>query len=257
MRGLIPAIISIIVLLIGGTAIAVHYSPASAYEAAGNQGPIPDEAIRIRIIANSDSDEDQATKRAVRDRVEEEIVSWGKMPTTIDAARELIRSHLQDVQEAADSTLQAKGAKYGAKVELAKVPFPAKTFEGYDYPAGEYEALRVTLGEGKGANWWCVLFPALCLAGATQTEDTAADVQTAKATQEASDKASTGQKAKDADGNAQADATKKAQPVKTSAQSTVDSAPPQAQSDDAKPETKFFLLVLLEKLFAWIGSLFS
>ena len=253
MRGLIPAIISIIVLLIGGTAMAVHYSPASAYAASGNQGPIPDEAIRIRIIANSDTDEDQAIKRAVRDRVEEEIVSWGKMPTTIDAARELIRSHLQDVQEAADGVLQAKGAEYGAKVELAKVPFPAKTFEGYDYPAGEYEALRVTLGEGKGANWWCVLFPALCLAGATQAEDPAADAKT----QEASDKAPTGQKAKEADGKIQADAANKAQPVKASAQTTADSAARQGQSDDAKPETKFFLLVLLEKLFAWIGSLFS
>lgn len=267
MRSLIPAIILVIVIVIGGTAAASHFSIA-APKASAQEGPIPDEAIRIRIIANSDSDVDQAVKRAVRDRVSEEIVSWGKMPSTIDAARALIRSHLQDVQEAADSVLQAKGADYGAKVELAKVPFPAKTFEGYDYPAGEYEALRVTLGAGEGANWWCVLFPALCLAGAASAEEASAEsssaVKDAKDTQAAQGgqnvqgaNASQGGKAGKTSGSS-GDA-KSAQAVKTSAKAHAGSgvASKQDAPDNGKPKTEFFLVVLIKKLFAWIASLFS
>ncbi|CAM3699959.1 stage II sporulation protein R [Cohnella lubricantis] len=244
MRGLIPAIILMTVVLIGGTAVSSHFSSAAGPASSG-AGAIPDEAIRIRILANSDSDEDQAVKRAVQSRVSEEIVSWGKMPSTIDDARALIRSHLQDIQEAADSVLEAEGADYGAKVELAVVPFPDKTFEGRVYPAGEYEALRVTLGEGEGANWWCVLFPALCLAGATSDED------------------AQGQKGVEANGAERSDAPKPAkstQAVNTVAQASHEdsaTAAQQAAPDRDEPKTEFFLVVMLKKLFAWLASLFS
>lgn len=249
MRGLIPGLILLIVLSIGGTALAAHYSSAAG-EAGANAGPIPDEAIRIRIIAKSDSGEDQAVKRAVRDRVSAVIESWGRMPSTIEEARQLIRSHLPDVQQAADEVLQKKHANYGAKVELGEEPFPAKTFEGAEYPAGNYEALLITLGAGEGANWWCVLFPPLCLAAATSADD-ASDKQT---------KTTDGQKAKvsGAAKNAAGD-SKSARVVKTSATSRTDSiaADPSADQKGEKPKTEFFLWVLLKKLFAWIGSLFS
>lgn len=275
MRGLTPAIILILVLLIGGTATASHFisaaTPAQA-SASASAGPIPDEAIRIRIIANSDSNIDQATKLAVRDRVAQEIVSWGQMPATIDEARALIKSHLDDVQEASDEVLQARGAGYGAKVELAKVPFPAKTFEGYDYPAGEYEALRVTLGEGAGANWWCVLFPALCLGGATSKDDDAgkSSPSATDAQQVQTEQGADGEKSENAAAAEVADKSvvskSKAHVVKTNARAEVVQAADQRsdptaaarQGEDAeKPKAEFFIIVLIKKLFAWLASLFA
>lgn len=243
MRGLGPAIILIIVLSIVGTAAAVHASAAKPQAGAAQTRLIPDEAIRIRIIAQSDSEEDQAVKRAVRDRVSALIESWGPMPSTIDAARSLIRSHLADVQKTAERTLEEKGADYGATVELAKVPFPDKTFEGTDYPAGEYEALRITLGQGTGANWWCVLFPPLCLTAATAKDDPAPAAD-AKAT------------------SAVTSGEKPAKITKTSGEAKVQAeAAAGADRNDAgesdKPKTAFFLWILIEKLFAWLGSLFS
>ncbi|MBB6696018.1 stage II sporulation protein R [Cohnella xylanilytica] len=250
MRGLGPAIILIIVLLIGGTGIAVHgWAPAAS--AASSEEIIPDESIRIRIIAQSDSEEDQAVKRAVRDRVSDEIESWGEMPSTIEEARSFIRSRLEDVQQAADRALEERGADYGAKVELAKVPFPEKSFKGSDYPAGEYEALRITLGQGAGANWWCVLFPPLCLTAATAKDDASA-AEAGKPG--ASSKASAGAKAEA--GSKTAAAAKAADSVKGEQAGAGDEGS-DSQGASEKPKTEFFLWIMLKKLFAWIGSLFS
>lgn len=141
---------------------------AAAPAAAGTTGePIPQDAIRIRILANSDSDYDQRVKRDVQSRVAAIIRSWGAMPATHEEAYALIESHLADIQETTDDVLTEWNVSYGAKVELSEVPFPKKSFGGIDYDAGEYEALRISLGGGQGANWWCVLFPPLCLTAAT------------------------------------------------------------------------------------------
>ena len=249
MRGLGPAIILIIVLLIGGTGIAVH-GCAPAASAASSEEIIPDESIRIRIIAQSDSEEDQAVKRAVRDRVSAEIESWGEMPSTIEEARSFIRSRLEDVQQAADRALEERGADYGAKVELAKVPFPEKSFKGSDYPAGEYEALRITLGQGAGANWWCVLFPPLCLTAATAKDDASA-AEAGKAG--ASSKAAAGAKGEAGSKSSSAAVAKFAD----SSKGEQAGAELVSKGATEKPKTEFFLWVLLKKLFAWIGSLFS
>ncbi|MFC5403563.1 stage II sporulation protein R [Cohnella soli] len=183
---------------------------------AGTGALIPTDAIRIRIIANSDGEADQRIKASVRDAVAASIRSWGAMPDTHDEARALIGKKLPTLRQLVAAKLKQLDAPYGGKVELAKVPFPAKTFEGRSYAAGDYEALRVTLGDGKGANWWCVLFPPLCLTAATAADDAASG-----------------------------------EIIKTSGEK--DKSPAQAEE---KPETKFFLWELLEKLIAFLSSLF-
>ncbi|RED57972.1 stage II sporulation protein R [Cohnella lupini] len=179
---------------------------------------IPEDAIRIRIIANSDKEADQSVKYNVRDEVSEIIASWGSMPESHDEARDLIRSRLPEIQKAVDTKLRALGAPYGGTVELARVPFPDKMFDGAEYAAGDYEALRITLGQGTGANWWCVLFPPLCLTAATAKDDKATAIE-AKQT--------------------------------SFSKKQADAAPA-----DEQPKAKFFLWEILQKLFAFIGSLF-
>lgn len=123
---------------------------------------IPAEAIRLRVIANSDSAQDQWLKRKVRDEVVTEMKQWALQPKHIEEAREMIQSRLPLFKQIAQQTLHTYGVRDSVDVTFAKVPFPTKLYGDQVYPAGEYEALRITIGEGKGENWWCVLFPPLC-----------------------------------------------------------------------------------------------
>lgn len=123
---------------------------------------IPDQAIRLRILANSDHVEDQRLKRKVRDAIIEEIKAWKEKPTQMIEARQMIQEKLPDFQQTAQKTLEQYGSTQTVAVDYGQVPFPTKLYGDQVYPAGEYEALRITLGEGKGDNWWCVLFPPLC-----------------------------------------------------------------------------------------------
>ncbi|WP_214480882.1 stage II sporulation protein R [Bacillus sp. SM2101] len=123
---------------------------------------IPDEAIRLRILANSDSSEDQALKRLIRDKVNEQITLWVEELTSIEEARKLINTRVHMIEQIVESVLSNQGSKQNASVEFDEVSFPTKLYGNYLYPAGEYEAILITLGDGAGANWWCVLFPPLC-----------------------------------------------------------------------------------------------
>ncbi|WP_256759202.1 stage II sporulation protein R [Cohnella sp. WQ 127256] len=195
------------------------------YASASSSKLIPDDAIRIRIIANSDIDEDQTLKYNLRDEVATYIESWGSMPTTHDEAREQIKARLPQIQQLVDSKLNEYGAPYGGVVELAKVPFPEKMFDGSNYAAGDYEALRITLGQGSGANWWCVLFPPLCLTAATAPDDKAPVAEVTKLSSDGS----------------------------TLSKSQVD----KASAETEEPKAKFFLWELIQKLVAFISSWFS
>ncbi|MGJ9458208.1 stage II sporulation protein R [Oceanobacillus sp. CF4.6] len=124
---------------------------------------IPEEAIRLRILANSDNEEDQGIKRLVRDRVNEQVTEWVQYITDIEEARALIDSRIPELNAIVAETLEKAGKDNVFEVEYSKnVTFPTKLYGNYLYPAGEYEAILITIGEGKGANWWCVLFPPLC-----------------------------------------------------------------------------------------------
>lgn len=118
--------------------------------------------IRLHVVANSDTTEDQELKLKVRDAIIEEV---GKYDTSggIEKSREELKSHLNDLTETANRVISENGCKYKASAELGVRWIPEKTYGDMYFPAGNYEALTITLGEGKGQNWWCVLFPPLCL----------------------------------------------------------------------------------------------
>lgn len=131
-------------------------------ESKGNQPIIPKEAIRLRILAHSDDLQDQWLKRKVRDQIIQEINRWQEKPQDIAEAREMILERLPHFKRVAEQTIQKYGYDHPVKVDFGQVPFPTKLYGNQVYPAGHYEALRITIGKGEGENWWCVLFPPLC-----------------------------------------------------------------------------------------------
>jgi stage II sporulation protein R len=123
---------------------------------------IPEEAIRLRILANSDLEQDQNVKRLVRDEVNKEITNWVATLTSQEEAKSVIKAGLPELQKIAEEVVSEQGLDQSVKVDFGKVEFPTKLYGQYLYPAGEYEAVLITLGAGEGANWWCVLYPPLC-----------------------------------------------------------------------------------------------
>ena len=129
--------------------------------------------IRMHVIANSDSREDQTLKLQVRDRVltitENVLCQAGDM----EAAEKRLTQVLSDIEEAARQEIKLQGYDYPVKAELLPAEFPTKDYDGFSLPGGRYTALRLTIGEGQGHNWWCVVFPPLCTAAATDLHETA------------------------------------------------------------------------------------
>lgn len=123
--------------------------------------------LRLHVIANSDSTEDQALKNAVRDEIIRNLESEFEDITDINISREFIRGHLGDIEEMSRGIISSQGKDYSVKACFGRFPFPVKNYGYVVLPAGEYEALRVIIGDGKGANWWCVLFPPLCFVDIT------------------------------------------------------------------------------------------
>jgi stage II sporulation protein R len=149
-----------LVVLSLGTILSLYMPKTEA--AAKESIVIPGEAIRLRILANSDFESDQAIKRKVRDAVNAQITLWVQDLTSMEKARTVINSKLPEIQEIAERTVREQGSDQSVKVEFGKVQFPTKLYGQFLYPAGEYQAILITLGEGEGANWWCVLYPPLC-----------------------------------------------------------------------------------------------
>lgn len=118
--------------------------------------------IRLHVIANSDSVEDQNLKLKVRDAVIQEV-SRLEAKKDIGESRKWLTSHLDDLEETANSVIAENDCNYRASAELGVRWIPEKTYGDMYFPAGNYEALTITLGKGEGQNWWCVLFPPLCL----------------------------------------------------------------------------------------------
>ncbi|AMR05643.1 stage II sporulation protein R [Bacillus thuringiensis] len=154
-------VIAYLLILLIGAQLLVQFG----YMKADAKGPsvIPKEAVRLRILANSDSDKDQALKRKVRDEVKAQIDGWVADLTSFEEARKVIQSHIPEIEKTVENTLKREGSKDSFQVKFSKnVKFPTKVYGNFIYPAGEYEAVLITIGEGEGANWWCVLFPPMC-----------------------------------------------------------------------------------------------
>lgn len=151
-----------LLILCIGTIMSLYIPKSEAMIAEQEQLIIPNEAIRLRILANSDLEADQHIKRLVRDAVNAQITEWVSELDSIDAARNLIQSNLSEIEEIAKNIVEQENSTQEVNVSFGKVAFPTKLYGQFLYPAGDYEAILITLGEGKGANWWCVLFPPLC-----------------------------------------------------------------------------------------------
>ena len=123
--------------------------------------------VRLHVLANSDSKEDQALKRAVRDAVIDYLKPAMLTSANRSEAEEILRRQLPSIQDIAQQVVRSNGFDYPVRVELGQHPFPVKTYGSLALPAGNYQALRVLIGEAEGQNWWCVLFPPLCFVDAT------------------------------------------------------------------------------------------
>lgn len=122
-----------------------------------------EEMIRLHVVANSDSQEDQAIKLRVRDAVVESLSDAMADITDIEQARAYIEEKLPQIQKVANNTLKALGVDETAIVSLKEEVFDTRCYDTFTLPAGVYEALRIVIGEGEGKNWWCVVFPTLCI----------------------------------------------------------------------------------------------
>ncbi|WZY00146.1 stage II sporulation protein R [Bacillus sp. FSL W7-1360] len=121
-----------------------------------------EEAIRLRILADSDSIADQAVKREIRDEVNVEVTKWVDDLTDMKEAEAIMESRLDEIEEIVAAVLARRDLEQTYTVSLEETQFPTKLYGNMVYPAGIYKALLITLGEGQGENWWCVLFPPLC-----------------------------------------------------------------------------------------------
>ena len=121
---------------------------------------IPDSAIRFRVLANSNSPKDQKIKEEVRDIMQKKLYNLLANTSSIKDAREIINENMNEFNNILSDEMKNKDYSY--KIDYGMHEFPEKTYKGVVYKAGEYESLLVTLGNGEGNNWWCVLFPPLC-----------------------------------------------------------------------------------------------
>ena len=164
MKKLLPAFVIFMSLILILVFFPVH-----------GEEKIYDTVLRLHVIANSDSDEDQALKLKVRDAVirQSEVLLDGC--STRDEAAARIGENRAALLFAAQSAIRAEGFDYSVTVDLGFEKYPEKSYENCCFPAGEYLSLRVCIGNADGQNWWCVLFPPLCLSAAKAQQKTNED----------------------------------------------------------------------------------
>lgn len=133
-----------------------------------------EQIIRMHVVANSDSEEDQAVKLQVRDAVLAAIQEDLADVSDIDQARAYLEENLPKIERIANETLNAAGMDAQAVATLCKEAFDTRHYATFSLPAGVYEALRITIGKGEGKNWWCVAFPSLCLSATAEGFEDAA-----------------------------------------------------------------------------------
>lgn len=126
------------------------------------QGELAEQVFRFHVLANSDSEEDQALKM----KVKEAIIAYMKQELpqsdSVETTKKWARENLVQIEQVAAEIIEEEGYEYSVKAEVTTCDFPDKTYGDITFPAGEYEALRIEIGQAKGQNWWCVLYPNLC-----------------------------------------------------------------------------------------------
>ena len=157
-----------IVLIIG---IVISLTFAAFVTFSADCGNVRGEVLRLHIPANSDSGEDQAVKLELRDFLLAEYGGELSGSGDLSAAKEHARELLPEIERRCTEFLREHGFDYGAKAELTDMYFTTREYDRLILPAGEYTALRITLGSGEGHNWWCVIFPQLCLPAVSEQHE--------------------------------------------------------------------------------------
>lgn len=136
-----------------------------------NANKIPNDAIRIRVVANSDSEYDQQIKYKVSDYLKSEMYMLLKDTKTKEEADKIIEKNINKIDNNIYAILKKENYNLGYTINYGKNYFPEKKYKGMTYEEGYYDSLLVTLGKGEGENWWCVLFPPLCLIEAEESTE--------------------------------------------------------------------------------------
>lgn len=131
------------------------------------QRDIAEQVIRLHVVANSDSEEDQKLKLEVKEQIVELLREELREDTSVAMAQQTLRSHLNEVEKTARAYIQEKGYDYEVEARLGNCYFPVKQYGDMTFPAGEYKALKVNIGKHQGRNWWCVMYPTLCFVDST------------------------------------------------------------------------------------------
>lgn len=153
-------VILCISILIG---LTVTYVFGSEPKAGEMQQEIAQKVLRFHVLANSDSEEDQCLKLKVKEAVVEYLSPYlDKDNLTLEEAKKCVEEQKKNVIAVAENIISENGYHYSVTAELTKDYFPVKSYGDVTLPAGEYEAFRIKIGEAKGKNWWCILYPPLC-----------------------------------------------------------------------------------------------
>ena len=139
------------------------------------ESEIYDSVVRLHILANSDSEEDQALKLQVRDAILEVTAPLLGSCTDRDEAETVLRAHLAELTETAKGVLERAGHSEAVAIEFDLEEYPERTYDSFCFPSGSYLSMRVLIGNAEGHNWWCCLFPPLCRAAATVSQKEAED----------------------------------------------------------------------------------
>ncbi len=133
-----------------------------------DRAALHDGLIRLHVVAESDTDEDQALKLQVRDAILAQLQTAMENLPDAETAKSYIQNHLPQLQQTVNLVLEQAGVAARAVVTLGKEAFPTREYETFTLPAGVYESLRVTIGTGQGHNWWCVVFPTFCVSATSE-----------------------------------------------------------------------------------------
>ncbi len=148
--------------------IAVAVTLTAGAWASESESALAARVLRLHVVANSDTEEDQALKLSVRDAVLARAAPWLEGASSRAEAEAALLPHLDELAQTATDVLAARGCGDPVAVSVEDAWFPTKVYDGFSLPAGRYRALRVVIGEGAGRNWWCVVFPPLCLGSVTE-----------------------------------------------------------------------------------------
>lgn len=173
---IIPMVLTVLIFN-GCQSIAINTKESSLELKELNYDDIKDKLIRFHVIANSDTDEDQNLKLKVRDKVVEALSEKLSNVNSLEEAENVLEENIDYVNEIAKEVIEENNYTYEVTTMLSYENFPDKVYGDCVFPQGNYEAFRVIIGEGKGQNWWCVMFPSLCFVDESKNSVDSSDLK--------------------------------------------------------------------------------